>query len=118
MKLFLAALALFIASCTTVPQDPAQAVFAASSAYAGALSVAVAYKKLQDCAQPAKPVPCSDAAVVAELQRADDVAYFALAAAQKVARTPGAGANVATALNTATQAIAAFTAITTRLSTK
>lgn len=118
MTRFAIALLLFVASCATAPTDPASAVFAATSTYAGALSVAVAYRQLPPCAQPVRPVLCSDAQVVKDLQRADDAAFAALTAAQRIARTPGAGANIPTALNAANQALAALTAITANLQVK
>lgn len=119
MKLFLAAcLTFLLAACAVSPQTPAQSVFLIKNDYQAALTVAVAYKNLPPCGQPASPVICSDAKVVAQLQKADDVAYPALQAAETTARTPGAGANAATAIVAAQQAVAALTAITSTLTVK
>ena len=121
MRKILAVLILAIATglgCATAPQTPAQSVYAVQGSYAAALQIAVTYKQLPSCAKPAAPVLCSDAAVVAKLQKADDVAYAALTAAQNTVRTPGAGANVQTAIVAAQQATAAFASITATLRTK
>lgn len=121
MRRALAVLILAIATglgCATAPQSPAQAVYQIQGNYAAALQIAVTYKQLPSCAQPVRPMLCSEKGVVAQLQKADDVAYAALTAAQNTARTPGAGANLQTALTAAQQATAAFAAITSRLQVK
>lgn len=100
--------------CATAPQTPAQSVYAVQGTYAAALSVAVSYKQLPACVQGG-PVLCSDPAVVAKLQKADDVAYAALTAAQNIVRTPGAGLNAQTAINAASQAVNALASITSTL---
>jgi len=112
-RLFIVAL-LALSACATAPQSPAQAVYAAHGNYAAALTVAVAYRRLPPCA-PSGPPLCSDKRIVADLQKADNVAFDALSAAQRVARAPGAGANVQTAINAANQAIGAFSSITASL---
>lgn len=122
MKRMIGALLLAFAlgglGCATAPQTPAQSVYQVQGSYAAALQIAVTYKQLPNCAQPAHPVLCSDAKVVGQLQRADDVAYAALTSAQNIVRTPGAGANVQTAIVAAQQAAAAFASITATLQVK
>lgn len=106
-----------LAACAGAPTTPAQTIYDVESGYAAALAVAVAYKSLPPCA-PAAPVICSQPNVVAQLQKADDVAYQALTAAQNTVRTPGAGANAQTAIVAAQQALQALTAITATLQVK
>lgn len=119
MRRFIAVVMLvLLAACASTPQTPAQSVYAVQGAYASALSAAVSYKQLPSCAQPAAPVLCSNAAMVAKLQQADDVAYAALTAAQNIVRTPGAGANAQTAIAAANQAVQALVAITSTLGVK
>lgn len=101
--------------CSTAPTTPAQSVYQVQGSYAAALQIAVTYKQLPSCAKPAAPVLCADGSVVGKLQKADDVAYAALTAAQNIVRTPGAGANVQTAITAAQQATAAFASITATL---
>ena len=119
MKRLIGALLLAFAlaglGCATTPQTPAQSVYQVQGSYAAALQIAVTYKQLPNCAKPDAPVLCSNAQVVAQLQKADDVAYAALTAAQNTVRTAGAGANVQTAIVAAQQAVAALTSITATL---
>lgn len=100
--------------CTTDPKtttSPQQAVFEAKSAYAVALTAAVAYKRLPPCDK--NPRPCSDKAVVAQIQKADNVAASALDAAETAVRTPGFGNDVVSSSVTAAQsALQAFVSIT------
>ena len=110
----LLAAALAGTGCATTPQTPAQSVYQVQGTYAAALQIAVTYKQLPPCQQGVQAL-CSDKAVVTKLQKADDVAYAALTAAQNIVRTPGAGANLNTALVAAQQAVNAFAAITTTL---
>lgn len=106
-------IAVALAACAT-PQSPQQAVFETKSGYAVALTAAVSYKRLPLC-EKTKP-PCSDPKVVAQLQRADNVAASALDAAEQAARTPGFGDSVVASSATAAQAaLQAFVAITTNL---
>lgn len=115
-RLFLTlALAAGLAACASGPGSgsttPAQTVFAAKSAYASALTAAVAYRQLPACATPARP-PCSDPAIVAQLQRADNVAAGALDAAEAAVRTPAVGATARDrAITTANSALAALSAL-------
>jgi uncharacterized protein YcfL len=113
-------IALAVAGCasTTTSTTPAQTVFAAKSAYATALTAAVAYKRLPACSST-QPMPCSDAGVVQQLQRADNVAASALDAAESAVRTPAIGADARSkAIQTATVALQALQAITTTIGAK
>lgn len=109
LHVVVAAMAL-VAACTTAPQNPAQAVYAAHGTYTVALTAAVKYKQLPPCtAQPA-PV-CSKPDVVKKLQDADDVAYSALSLAQNLVRTaPPGSTSLQTAIFNATQAVGTFAA--------
>lgn len=99
---------------TTTAQTPAQTVYEAKSGYLVALSAAVAYKRLPACG--ANPPPCSRPAVVAQLQKADDVAAGALNAAETAARTPGlSDSTVSASAVAAKAALEAFTSITLSL---
>ncbi len=113
MRYMLTAL-LLLAGCAAAPQSPQQAVFEAKSSYAVALTAAVAYKRLPDCARAAQP--CSDKAVVAQLQKADTVASVALDSAENAVRSPGFGQSVVSSAVAAAQAaLQAFTSITATL---
>lgn len=107
-------LAVLSACATTGPTTPAQTVYQVESAYTAALTVALAYKNLPPCVAGGAPL-CSKAEIVQQLQQADDLAYPALQAAQNTVRSPGAGANAQTAVVAAQQAVAALTAITSKL---
>ena len=104
----LAALVAFLAitGCATV-QTPQDAVFQARGAQNVALRTAVEYKRLPLCNVPAKP-PCSDKAVVAQLQKADTVSDQALGAAESAVRSKNFGADIA--YNSVTAARAALAA--------
>lgn len=121
MKRLIGALLLAFAlaglGCATTPQTPAQSVYQVQGNYAAALNVAVAYKQLPAC-QPGGTKLCSDKAIVAKLQQADDVAFAALTAAQNTVRTAGAGANAQTAIVAAQQAVQALASITATLQVK
>lgn len=107
---------LLLSGCAT-PETPQQAVFQAKSSYAVALTAAVAYKRLPDCSRA--PQPCSDKAVVVQLQKADNVASTALDAAETAARSPGFGQDiVSTAVGSAKAALSAFLSITSTLGSK
>ncbi len=116
-KLFSGLMFALLAACSTTPQSPAQAVYAVQGNYAAALTIAVAYKQLPSCATTTATL-CSKPDIVVKLQKADDVAYPALQAAQNTVRQPNAGANAQTAIFAAEQAVAALTAITSTLQTK
>jgi len=101
---------LLVGACQTPPR-PTNDVLASMTAYQAALTIAVAYNNLPRCAQDGPPV-CSDVAVVAQLRKADDAAIAVLAAAQKVALTPGVtDSAVQAALAAATQGVTAFQTI-------
>lgn len=100
---------------TTKPQSPAQAVYAATSSYEIALSVAVSYKKLPACAAGG-PLLCSKPEIVAQLQKADAAAFAALSSAQNIVRSPAFGQDAAqSAVVAAQEAVKALTTITTTL---
>lgn len=112
--LFIVALA---ACTTTAPQNPQQAVYAATATYDAALSIAVAYRRLPPCGPGVVPL-CSQPEVVAKLQVADIAAFAAVQAAQRVVRDPKTTANAGTAaVATAREALNVLTAITSTLNT-
>lgn len=87
-------------------------MYAAHGTYTVALTAAVKYKQLPACTAPAAPPLCAKPEVVAQLQRADDVAYSALSAAQKIVRSSSEGAStIQTAIFNANQAVNAFASI-------
>lgn len=107
-----------LAGCASLPglsgATPQQSVFAARSTYAVALTEAVKYRELPPC--PANAPPCSDPAIVAQLQKADTVASAALAAAEAAVRTPAVGASaIDRAVQAAVSALGALTAIVSAL---
>lgn len=90
-----------------------QIVFTAKSTYRGVLIAAVAYKNLHACGAGVAQ-PCSDPAIVAQLQKADTVAAGALDAAEAIVRTPSAGTTARDmAIQTANSALAALSALVT-----
>lgn len=115
-------LAALLAACVTAPSGqsltPAQQVFQIQSDYDAALTVAVAYTNLPRCGAVGAPTVCSQSKVITQLQQANAAALPLLTAAQNTVRAPGAGANAATALNAAQQAVAALTAISSTLQVK
>lgn len=106
------AIGAFAAGCATAPQNPAQAVYAAHGTYTVALTAAVKYKQLPPCGAPTSPALCSKREVVAQLQKADDVAFTALQAAQRIIRSADSGpGTIQTAIFNANQAVQAFASI-------
>ena len=104
--------------CASVkPQTPAQSVYSLQGSYTAALTAAIAYKKLPPCSAVVVAV-CSKPDVVAKLQKADDVAFSALTAAQNTVRNPNAGLNADTAIKAANEALVALMAITNTLGVK
>lgn len=88
-----------------------QAVFAARATYGGLALSAVTYKGLTPCSAVQK-LPCSDAAIVAQLQKADNVALPALDAAEAAVRTPSIGSTARDyAVQAALAAVAALKAL-------
>lgn len=107
------------ATTSTIGQSPQKIVFSAKEGYAIALVGAVEYKKLPACTTPPTTVICHDPAILAQLQKADDVTAVALDSAESAVRTPGIGdsaINFAVAAGKA--ALDAFTSITSKLRTK
>ncbi len=105
-------LAGFTGGCATTPQNPAQAVYAAHGTYTVALTAAVKYKQLPPCGTPTSTPLCSKREVVAQLQKADDVAFTALQAAQRIVRSADSGpSTIQTAIFNANQAVQAFASI-------
>jgi uncharacterized protein YcfL len=96
---------------STSTSSPQQIVFAAKSGYATALTAAVAYKRLPACATPAV-LPCSDQTIVAQMQKADNVAAASLDAAESAVRTPAVSASARDrAIAAANAALAAMNAL-------
>jgi hypothetical protein len=109
-NILIASLALFLASCGGAGQSgspsPASSVFAAKTAYVGALGLAVKYNALPRCGAPTSPPICSDASVVLQLRKADQAAGAALDGAETIVRTPGVKDSVAiAAARSATEAV-------------
>ena len=118
MRKLLAVLAVVALTACASVQSPQEVVFQARGAQNVALRAAVEYKRLAPCAVPAKQ-PCSDKAVVAQLQKADTVSDQALQAAESAVRTPGFGANVIdSAVTAAKAALSAFQAIVSQFGSK
>lgn len=92
-KLLLIAASFALIGCDTMllkAESPEQRVFAATSAYGAALTLANAYKALPECGKPNAPQLCANAQVEQQIQTADKVTYEALSSAQKVVREQGA----------------------------
>lgn len=104
--------ALILSACAAVtPQTPEQAVFAATSAYNGALGAAVTYESLPRCSDTV-PLPCSETDVVDAIRKADSAAWAALELAQNTVRNPNISAAIKDlSLENALNAVAAFTNI-------
>jgi len=115
MKKLLFSIILAVATltgCAAAPQNAAQAVYVAHGTYTGALTAAVAYKRLPACGKPTSPPLCSKPEVVGQLQKADDVAFTALQVAQRIVRSPDSGPGaIQTAIFNANQAVQAFASI-------
>lgn len=109
----LAACAVLAACATVAPKTPAQTVFAIEGDYAAAVTLAVQYKALPACGGGA-PVLCSDRATVARIQKADDVTWDAIVAAETAVRT---GASAATILQLDEVALKALGSLQTIVST-
>lgn len=95
-------------------QDPAKAVFALKSAYAGVLTVAVAYNKRPRCSATSGPL-CSDPNLIAQIRAADNVANSAINTAESAVRSLGTQTTAIKAAVAAAQAaVDAFTAVVPR----
>ena len=88
MKKTLSLLAVVLLVGCTAPQTPEQAVYLAQSDYAAALRVELAYSNLPRCGKPDSPKLCSDADIIRQLQKADDLAWIAIQEAQAAVRSP------------------------------
>lgn len=97
--------------CAVGVTQPGQRIYQIQSNYNAALTVAVAYKNLPGC--PLAPI-CKKADIVIDLQEADDIAAPALASAQTCVRSATCQ-NADLAVNAANTAVAALTAITSKL---
>lgn len=106
---------LVLTGCTSTPQTPAQAVYAAHGTYTVALTAAVNYKALPPCVPEMKQLACKEAKVVSQLQQADDQAYAALNLAQRLVRAGESPQAQALAIDSAVRAVGAFAAIAQRL---
>lgn len=100
---------LMLSGCATVPmpQDGAQAVYAAEGSYAVALTAAAAYRRLPLCGPDVGPA-CHNVDVVEELVAADNKAYGLLTDAQKLVTVHGTASQIGAALALASAAIADF----------
>lgn len=106
MKRFivLGLVALLAACASTIAQTPRQRAYALQSDYNGLLTAAVAYESQPRCTTVVK-ISCSDAKAVAEIRKADNVAYSAIASARSVAETATDGGTISTALTAAVNAL-------------
>lgn len=99
----------------TANANAQRTVFTAKSSYVALLKVAVAYKELRPCSATVT-LPCSDPAIVAQIQKADNVASMAIDAAEAAVRTPQVGATAQDrAIATANSALAALSALVSNL---
>lgn len=88
--------------------DAQRMVFATKSAYATALTAAVAYKRLPVCSGTVS-APCSNSEVVTQIQKADNVTAAALDAAEAAVRTTAITGDARNAaITTATAALSAL----------
>lgn len=120
--MFAAVLSLGCASTSVPPgpgtKTPAATVFQVKSNYAAALTAAVAYKRLPTCSETVK-MPCKDVAIVAQLQKADNVAFAAIDAAETAVRSPAMSQDaMSKAVTVAQSALSALVAITGSLATR
>ncbi len=114
MRMLLATIVIVLAGYAT-SHNPEQAVFQMRTDQNVGLRAAVEYKRLKPCATPAVQ-PCSDKAIVGQLQKADEVSDKALGAAESAVRTPGFGQSIVDSAVTAAQAaLAAFQSIVATL---
>jgi len=108
-----------IGGCGTAPvsQETAeQAVFTVKATYATALKVAVTYKRLPRCGSPGALSLCSEPAVIAKLQTADNAAFAAIKAMDDTVKSKGFADNaVSQAIISAKGAIAGFVGVTSTL---
>lgn len=107
-------LLLVLTACASGIQNDAQRVFQIQQNYNTGLAVAAAYKALPEC--PTTLV-CKKPEIVKALQDADSIAAPGLKSAQACVRSPVC-TNTALAVDAANTAVAALTAITSKLNTK
>lgn len=113
--IYAAALALpLLAACAGTTQTPTADMYAAESAYAGALTIAVAYGKLPPCVSGG-PVLCSDLAVVKKADVAAHAAWTALQAANTLVANGSPTASITAAVSDAGTAVQAFVSISQTL---
>lgn len=104
--LIVAAMAALVTACGGSAPSAQSDVFAAKTAYGAALTVAVAYNGLPRCGAPTSPPLCSQASVVLQLRKADQVASLAIDQAETVVRSPSSSASmIAAAVQSATGAV-------------
>lgn len=107
--LIVAAMAGFLTACAgsgSPPPSAASDVYSAKAAYGAALTLAVGYNGLPRCGAPTSPPLCSQASVVLQLRKADQVASLALDQAELVVRNPLSSASlIAAAVQSATGAV-------------
>jgi hypothetical protein len=92
-----------------------QSVFAAKGTYSVLLKSAAAYREMRPCSDTVK-MPCHDPGILAQVQKADNVAAVALDAAESAVRTPQVGSTaLERAVSTANSALAALSALVSNL---
>jgi hypothetical protein len=112
----------FLAGCSSLglptPKTPKQAVYAADAGFLAAVTVADNYKNLPSCGATASPI-CADQAVVAKIRLSANAADATLKAAEATVQDPHfAGSASDAAIVAATNAVAAFVAVTQQLKTQ
>lgn len=121
-KLLLIAASFALIGCDTMllkAESPEQRVFATTSAYGAALTLANAYKALPECTMPNAPKLCAHNQVIQQVQTADKVTYEALTSAQKIVRDQGAHPEAKEVATTwAKEAVVAFQKIVSILKVK
>lgn len=99
-------LALGGCSSSGAQPSPQADVYSAKAAYGAALTLAAGYNGLPRCGAPTSPPLCSQASVVLQLRKADQVASLALDQAELVVRNPLSSASlIAAAVQSATGAV-------------
>ena len=105
-----------LAGCKTLPDTPAQTVYALEGSYAAALSVAVAYRNLPLCGTG--PVLCHDPETLAKINAAVAVVNTDIDAAETAARSGASADRVAAATNLAVAALEQLQALTSKVKTQ
>ncbi|MBU6499787.1 MAG: hypothetical protein KGJ41_02665 [Rhodospirillales bacterium] len=113
------AMLLALGACSTLPATPGQSVYAMSVSYQGALTTALAYERLPDCAGATAPPLCSRAELRQRIASAVDHADPLVRAAEAAARATNPSATALTnALAAATVAVSQLAALSTTLTVK